>query len=34
MACQQHRDKGMVFEYSWKLNFGAKAESLDSNLWE
>ena len=28
------KDKGMVFEYSWKLVFGEKAEGLDSNLWE
>lgn len=27
-------DKGMMFEYSWKLIFGETPESLDKNLWE
>ena len=27
-------DKGMVFEYTWKLIFGEPAETLDQNVWE
>ena len=27
-------DKGMVFEYSWKLIFGEAADSLDHNVWD
>ncbi|DBA69337.1 TPA: hypothetical protein ACH3X2_012916 [Trebouxia sp. C0005] len=27
-------DKGMVFEYTWKLVFGEPAETLDQNVWD
>ena len=27
-------DKGMVFEYTWKLIFGEAAEPLDHNVWD
>jgi len=27
-------DKGMVFEYTWKLIFGEPAETLDQNVWD
>ena len=27
-------DKGMVFEYTWKLIFGDSSEALDNNVWD
>lgn len=27
-------DKGMVFEYTWKLIFGEVADILEHNIWE
>ena len=27
-------DKGMVFEYTWKVIFGEPAGTLDQNVWE
>lgn len=27
-------DKGMVFEYTWKIIFGESSELLDKNVWE